>query len=89
MEYILPKFITEREYSIVNDALRCQWVPARTVRINNAEYYNVTGISVDPKQKAVRLHHSLSGPTTVPTEFLAFEVKIEYDATKRVVQIYT
>lgn len=89
MEYILPDFITDREYSIVNDIFRCHWVPSRTVRINNSEFYNVTGVSIDPKHKEVRLHYSLSGPTSVPTEFLAFEVKLEYDNKNRVLQIYT
>ena len=89
MEYILPSFITDREYTIVNDVVRCNWVPSRTVRINNSEFYNVTGISIDPKHNEVRLHYSLTGPTTVPTEFLAFEVKLEYDNKNRALQIYT
>ena len=89
MEYILPEFIQSREYTIVNDIFRCQWVPSRTVRINNSEFYNVTGVSIDPKHGEIRLHHSLNGPTSVPTEFLAFEVKMEYDIKKRTLQIYT
>ena len=89
MEYILPSFITGREYTIVNDIFRCNWVPSRTVRINNSEFYNVTGVSIDPKQREVKLHYSIKGSITVPTDFLAFEIKLEYDEKNRILQIYT
>lgn len=89
MEYILPSFITNREYAIINDIFSCHWVPSITVRINDSEFYNITGISIDPKHGEVGLYHSKKRSTIVPTDFLAFEIKLDYNEKTRTLQIYT
>ena len=89
MEYILPEFIKEKKYTITDGVFECSWAPSKTIRINNSEYYNVDGVLIDPSRSEVRLLYRYNASIIVKTEFLAYEVKIEYDKKNRIIQIYT
>lgn len=89
MEYILDEYFNNQNYTIINGLFRCNFVLPRTVRINNAEFYNASAIEINPKRSIVTLHFKETGPINVPTEFLAFEVKIQWNNKNKIVQIYT
>ena len=89
MEFILDNYMKEKYHTIENGVLKCTWVPSKTVRINNAEFYNVIGIEINPKNSYITLLYSLKGPIVTPVEFLSFEVRVEYKKDTRTVQIYT
>lgn len=89
MEFILDNYMKEKYHTIEDGVLKCTWVPSKTVRINNAEFYNVIGIEINPKNSCITLLYSLKGPIITPVEFLSFEVRVEYKKDTKTVQIYT